>query len=168
MVVKDSGGIKEQRLCSPLRRTRKNLIGRVLVPVCSVSDSLIIEIIRKSARVMRSVLQRVSEECWRGKWCLGYVYRGPEGLENTSPLFWIHNGDISLPATEDLKHSNTDGLQATGWETTYKGKSHACTPLAAPTAPFMVKLGKTLPAWLTLSLWLVPCDHLPFTTTLIA
>lgn len=41
LVVKDSGCIKEERLCSPLLRTMRNLLGRDLVPVCSVSNSLV-------------------------------------------------------------------------------------------------------------------------------
>lgn len=38
---KTSGCIKEQRLCSPLLRTMKNVLERDLVPVFSVSDSLL-------------------------------------------------------------------------------------------------------------------------------
>lgn len=163
MVVKDSGCIKGQRLHSPSWRTMSNLLERNCLPVNRVSDSLV-EALK-------------SEESQLVAW--GWLFT--EALRNTG---MVH--DVWTMYTETQwfgKHQHSSGSKMELWASqpwtsetfqywwsssswlrgTCPGGS---LPAKPSTAPFTVKLGKTLPAWLTpiCCLWPRLLYHLSYKT----
>lgn len=89
-LLKMSGCVKEQRLCSLLLRTMRNLLGRS----CSCFECVWLfgmgcEIRNKAAGGVELALNWGPKECWHGAWCLDKVHEGPGNLKNTRTLFWI-------------------------------------------------------------------------------
>lgn len=112
---KTSGCKREQRLCSLLLRTMRNLLGSDLVPVFSVSDSLIWA--GKSERRLLEGWGGLLTEFLKNAGVIHDVWT--RYMENQriwrTPKLSVRSKMSSLLAPRETRHSNTNGLQTTGW-----------------------------------------------------
>lgn len=168
MVVKDSGCIKEQRLCSLLLRTMRNLLGRDLVPVCSVSDSVVWAV--KSEESLLEGWGWLFTEALRNAGMVHDVWTRYMEAQRIWEIPTLSSGSkMEIWAYQPLKIQDIPIPMV--FKQLVVGHRYGWKPciqtLRCSHSSFHGQVGEDSPAWPTL--WLmVPCDHLSFTTSLIA